>query len=108
MPQPEIVDSGVGSPREVPFDKGATLRSPYLRAVDGEIEPGSDGQHVSLPPVIDVAAQAVAHNGLGVEEHHVLAPADHAAAVGIVMRVDKTMPLEGKAFLSPECAEHSE
>ena len=98
--QPEVVNSGVGGSGEIPLDEGSALRSPYFGAVDSEIDPGSDGQHVGLPPVINVSAKAVAHNRLGVEEHHILTSTDYATAVGIVVGVDKTMEAEMKALLS--------
>ena len=99
MPQAQVVNGGISRTGEVALDVCAGLGAQHVGAVDAEAETGGDGQHIGLPAVVDVVTEAVAQDGLGVEEHHVLASAYHRATVGIVVRVDEAVPAEAEGRL---------
>ena len=57
--QAQVVDGSVGATGEVALDIGGGLCSQHLGAGDFEPEAGGDGQHVGLPAVVEVVAEAV-------------------------------------------------
>ena len=99
VPQAQVVDGSIGATREVAFNICHSVGSKHLWTNNLKSKAGGDGQHVGLPAVVEVVAEAVKLYRLGVEEHHVLASSHHRTAVGVVVRVNEAVPLEAEGLL---------